>query len=118
MRSKILIYRDYGCADVSSLYAELTSYFQDKGIRVDFTDAAEIKNGVLNRDVKAFFLGGGAGTPYMQKLAGRGNESVRRYVSEGGVYFGICAGAYYACREILFEQDIPRRRQTLSASAL
>ncbi len=107
MRSKILIYRDYGCADVSSLYAELTSYFQDKGIRVDFTDAAEIKNGVLNRDVKAFFLGGGAGTPYMQKLAGRGNESVRRYVSEGGVYFGICAGAYYACREILFEQDIP-----------
>ena len=60
MRSKILIYRDYGCADVSSLYGELTSYFREKGISVDFTDAAEIKNGVLNRNVKAFFLGGGA----------------------------------------------------------
>lgn len=60
MRSKILIYRDYGCADVSSLYGELASYFREKGITVDFTDAAEIKNGVLNRNVKAFFLGGGA----------------------------------------------------------
>lgn len=60
MRSKILIYRDYGCADVSSLYGELASYFREKGISVDFTDAAEIKNGVLNRNVKAFFLGGGA----------------------------------------------------------
>ena len=58
MRSKILIYQDYGCADVSSLYGELASYFREKGISVDFTDAAEIKNGVLNRNVKAFFLGG------------------------------------------------------------
>lgn len=41
MRLKILIYRDYGCADVSSLYGELASYFREKGISVDFTDAAE-----------------------------------------------------------------------------
>ena len=81
MRSKILIYRDYGCADVSSLYGELASYFREKGISVDFTDAAEIKNGVLNRDVKAFFLGGGAGTPYMRKLAGEGNDRIRRYIT-------------------------------------
>ena len=107
MRSKILIYRDYGCADVSSLYGELASYFREKGMSVDFTDAAEIKNGALDRGVKAFFLGGGAGTPYMQKLAGEGNERIRDYVRNGGVYFGICAGAYYACRDIVFEEDIP-----------
>lgn len=110
MRSKILIYRDYGCADVSSLYGELASYFREKGISVDFTDAAEIKSGVLNREVKAFFLGGGAGTPYMRKLAGEGNKRIRNYVRNGGVYFGICAGAYYACRDIVFEHDVPALR--------
>lgn len=107
MRSKILIYRDYGCADVSSLYAELASYFCKEGLSVDFTDAAEIKNGALDAKVKAFFLGGGAGTPYMQKLAGEGNRRIRGYVRNGGIYFGICAGAYYACRDIVFEEDIP-----------
>ncbi|MGN1080384.1 MAG: BPL-N domain-containing protein [Alphaproteobacteria bacterium] len=110
MRSKILIYRDYGCADVSSLYGEVASYFREKGISVDFTDAAEIKSGVLNREVKAFFLGGGAGTPYMRKLAGEGNKRIRNYVRNGGVYFGICAGAYYACRDIVFERDVPALR--------
>lgn len=110
MRSKILIYRDYGCADVSSLYGELASYFREKGVSVDFTDAAEIKSGVLNRDVKAFFLGGGAGTPYMRKLAGEGNDRIRGYVRNGGVYFGICAGAYYACCDIVFEHDVPALR--------
>ncbi len=110
MRSKILIYRDYGCADVSSLYGELASYFREKGVSVDFTDAAEIKSGALNRAVKAFFLGGGAATPYMQKLAGEGNDRIRDYVRNGGVYFGICAGAYYACRDIIFEHDVPALR--------
>ena len=106
MRSKILIYRDYGCADVHLLYKELVSYYRNEDVDVFFTDAAGIKEGILGKDVKAFFLGGGAATPYMEKLAGEANERIRSYVDRGGVYFGICAGAYYACRRIVFEKDI------------
>ncbi|MBR1778227.1 MAG: beta-galactosidase trimerization domain-containing protein [Alphaproteobacteria bacterium] len=107
---KILIYRDYGCADVSSLYQELTSYFAPKQTEVGFTDAAEIKAGILDKKIKAFFLGGGAGNPFMQKLKGEGNDRIRAYVANGGTYFGICAGAYYACRNVVFEADIPELR--------
>lgn len=43
---------------------------------------------------------GGADLYYCEKLNGDGNKAIRRYVEDGGNYLGICAGAYYACREI------------------
>lgn len=107
MHLKILIYRDYGCADVSSLEKELTFLFSKTNIHVGFTDVAGIVGGDLDENVSALFVGGGAGTPYRQKLGGAGNAAIRKYVAGGGVYFGICAGAYYACREIIFERDVP-----------
>jgi len=107
---KILIYRDYGCSDVSSLYEGLMAYFTSVDTEIGFTDASEIKAGVLDKNVRALFLGGGAGNPFMQKLAGIGNDRIRAYVENGGTYFGICAGAYYACRDVVFEKDIPELR--------
>lgn len=108
MRNKVLIYRDYGCADVGMLEQELRSYFEPRGCVVDFADAQGIiKDGALNDDVLAFFMPGGAGTPFRRKLEVLGNEKIREYVSGGGAYFGICAGAYYACEQVVFEKDIP-----------
>lgn len=108
MRNKILIYEDYGCADVCALESGLKEYFEPRGCSIGFTDAAGIINGgELNADVLAFFIPGGAGTPYRRKLEVLGNEKIREYVSGGGIYYGICAGAYYACRQTIFEADIP-----------
>lgn len=108
VRNKILIYEDYGCADVSALEKGLRGYFEPRGCSVGFTDAAGIINGnELNDEVLAFFIPGGAGTPYRRKLEVLGNEKIREYVSDGGIYYGICAGAYYACRQTIFEADIP-----------
>lgn len=104
---KILIYRDYGCADVGSLYKGLASCFSSQRTEIAFTDAAEIKAGVLDKNVRALFVGGGAGNPFMEKLSGVGNDKIRAYVENGGMYFGICAGAYYACRDVVFEKDVP-----------
>ncbi len=108
MRNKILIYEDYGCADVSALEKGLKEYFEPRGCIIGFTDAAGIINGgELNENVLAFFIPGGAGTPYRRKLEVLGNEKIREYVAGGGIYYGICAGAYYACRQTIFEADIP-----------
>lgn len=108
MRNKILIYCDYGCADIGNLQKGLSDYFQNYGIEIATTDAAEIISGhSLNDKVLAFFMPGGASTPYRQKLSRYGNEAIVDYVKNGGLYFGICAGAYYACRDISFEADIP-----------
>lgn len=107
-RSKILIYDDAGCASTFDLVRVLGNYFGPKGMIVQPVSANDIlRGGALNDEVLAFFMPGGAATPYMNKLQTLGNRIIRDYVAEGGVYFGICAGAYYASRKISFEQDIP-----------
>ncbi|MDR1693891.1 MAG: hypothetical protein LBR70_01675 [Lactobacillaceae bacterium] len=108
MRNKVLIYRDYGCSDINNLYDGLVSYFENTKIDVGFVDASEIiKEDALNEDVLAFFLPGGASTPFRMKLKTQGDAKIKEYVENGGVYFGICAGAYYACSSINFENGIP-----------
>jgi len=108
MRNKVLIYRDYGCSDVSMLEQGLRDYFVPRGCTVGFTDAQEIiRENVLDDKVLAFFMPGGAGTPFRRKLEVCGNEKIRAYVRDGGMYYGICAGAYYACEQVVFEKDIP-----------
>ena len=112
MRTKILIYQDYGCSDTTALTASLREYFEPRGCSVGFTDAAGIINGgELNDEVLAFFIPGGAGTPYRHKLQVLGNDKIREYVQNGGIYYGICAGAYYACRNTVFEADIPELKK-------
>lgn len=108
MRNKVLIYEDYGCADISVLAKELRTYFEPRGCKVGFTNANEIiSRNSLNQEVLAFFIPGGASTPYRHKLEILGNAKIREYVQQGGVYYGICAGAYYACKHTEFEKDLP-----------
>lgn len=111
MRDSVLIYCDYGCADVNALAEELRTYFEPRGCKVDFVDANDIiYRNRLNDKVLALFMPGGASTPYRHKLKVRGNEKIRKFVREGGVYYGICAGAYYACKQTEFEKDLPQSR--------
>lgn len=111
MRNKILIYCDYGCSDITNLHKELERCFRDKDIEVSEVDASGIiKEKALNEEVLAFFMPGGASTPYRQKLKEYGNDKIADYVKNGGIYFGICAGAYYACDKIKFETDVPELR--------
>lgn len=107
MRNKILIYCDYGTNDITSLKRSLAEYFTPKGVEIETTDAKGVVNeGNLNENVLAFFMPGGRATPYIEKLKVQGNQKIRKYVENGGVYFGICAGAYYASRKVFFETDV------------
>lgn len=107
MRNKILIYCDYGTNDISSLKCSLTEYFAPLGVNIEPTDAKGIVNeNSLNENVLAFFMPGGRATPYIEKLKVQGNRKIAEYVKNGGIYFGICAGAYYASRKVFFETDV------------
>lgn len=55
----------------------------------------------------AHIVAGGADLAYCAQLNGAGNAVIRRYVSSGGAYLGLCAGAYYACRRVEFEPGGP-----------
>ncbi len=47
---------------------------------------------------------GGRDRGYYRVLRGAGNRRIREYVFRGGAYLGICAGAYYAANEVVFEK--------------
>ena len=67
--------------------------------QVSFCDAHDIQNGALDH-VQILVMPGGADLYNCEKLDGRGNALIRTFVENGGVYLGICAGAYYACNAI------------------
>lgn len=49
---------------------------------------------------------GGRDIPYFNKLKGEGNKKISRYVREGGRYLGICAGAYYGSKRVVFAKGL------------
>mgnify|MGYP001030502596 CR=1 FL=1 len=97
MSVDILIYQDY-VHNSGILYRALCHYYGRE--RVGFCDAEDIMGGILGPAIHLFVMPGGADLYYCEKLNGAGNRRIRDYVEKGGNYLGICAGAYYACREI------------------
>ncbi len=70
-----------------------------------FCTADEVREGRLQApDVAVFVLPGGADLYYVEKLEGEGNRQIRAYVESGGRYLGICGGAYYAARSIVYAE--------------
>jgi len=68
--------------------------------------AQEIVGGGLD-GASALVVPGGADTPYCRDLSGAGCTAIRRFVTNGGVYLGFCAGAYFAARSIEWNRGQP-----------
>lgn len=102
---KILIYRDYGASigSTESLREYFGGFVKPHGLTTQFTSAAEIiQNGLSIDQVAAFVMPGGQSRAFAAKLRGAGNRIIRNYVEAGGLYYGFCGGAYYACRTVDF----------------
>ncbi len=101
MKVSVSIYSDRGVSELG--IASLEMVFKDNTrFYVEKVTADDILNGVLDK-TDIFIIPGGADLPYCERLNGEGNEKIRRFVQRGGIYIGICAGAYYACRRINFK---------------
>lgn len=61
-------------------------------IAVEATTSEEVIAGQWMQDCKLFVMPGGRDVPYVKELAGRGNDNIRQFVSNGGAYLGMCAG--------------------------
>lgn len=95
---QIYVYQDY-IHNNGTLYRSLCRHFGTDA--VSFCDAADIIDGALDaHGIKMFVMPGGADLYYTEKLNGAGNAAIRAYVENGGIYLGICAGAYYGCTEL------------------
>lgn len=66
----------------------------------------EILEGQLQR-LSVFIMPGGRDRPYHAALKGMPNSFIKKFVEQGGTYLGICAGAYYGCKWVEFDQGFP-----------
>ncbi len=82
---------------------------------VEHVSAKDLIHKNWERDAAALIIPGGADIPYMKRLRGQGNLKIRVYVENGGVYIGICAGAYYAGERVEFalntSQEVNQERE-------
>lgn len=100
MVKNICVYDDDGVGDFS-LHA-VQHYCAEHNV-TSISAKTIIEKGI-SHDTDIFVMPGGADRPYANKLNGVGNQAIRHYVENGGVYLGICAGAYYACSSIEFQK--------------
>ena len=68
-------------------------------IPCQFVGAKDIIDGCLQH-CKLLIMPGGADLYFCEKLNGTGNKNIRNFVNNGGSYLGICAGAYYGCSSL------------------
>jgi len=66
--------------------------------------AEDIRNGILD-DYDIVAVPGGWAWAYFQDLGTLGVTKIRQFVANRGAYFGVCAGAYFACDNIRWEGE-------------
>lgn len=101
MVRSVAIYADDGASEVG-IASLLLRIKQQLGLAVKTVNAQDIVEGALNNCVM-LVMPGGRDLPYCAKLNGKGNTLIRDFVAKGGIYLGICAGAYYACEALDFQ---------------
>lgn len=63
-----------------------------------------IRDGHWQQEASLLIVPGGRDIPYDRHLSGTGTDSIRSFVEKGGAFIGICAGAYFASKEVIFEK--------------
>ena len=70
------------------------------GLSVTTVTAEELNAGRLKRKARALYVPGGWAEHYVMDISESGAASVLQFVQSGGGYIGICAGSFYAAKEI------------------
>lgn len=109
MSKTILIYKDYGCL-IGTTDKQLLSWLHitlDFRYNIEFTDATSILElDILNnKNIVALVIPGGHSYAYENKLNSVGATKIQEFINNGGIYLGICGGAYYASQTIIFNKN-------------
>lgn len=99
----IKVYSDIGVYQDSlkDLLSELSAW------NTSLITSKEIVNTSWESDTSLLIIPGGRDIPYHVALKGKGNARIRSFVNNGGSFLGICAGAYYGCRNVEFDRGTP-----------
>jgi glutamine amidotransferase-like uncharacterized protein len=101
--SEIAIYADYGAwADGVSAFEQFLDW---KGVSHERITALQINTETLVGKFQAICFPGGYAFYYKAALTATGLQNIRDLVQSGNGYIGFCAGAYFACDSVDWEED-------------
>lgn len=98
---RVLVYSGEG-AGHRSIRSAVESLTKTLHVTVDTIGTKELLQGTWVEDCRMLVMPGGADLPYCKALNGTGNRIIRGFVTSGGSYLGLCAGAYYATSFVNF----------------
>jgi len=108
---RCLVYADpnsrveFSTPEGSAIIREVKRVFGSKVV-IELVDSASVQSGrAFDSNPHIFILPGilGETSHYPEHIGLRGNANIREFVSQGGVFMGFCAGAYYAAETILYQ---------------
>ena len=92
------IYVGHGASHSWTWFADIFEKFGCYNVK--FIDEADVEKGLLT-DCNVFFISGGDTFAIAEGLGKPGAEEIERFVINGGIYIGSCAGAYLPLRSSL-----------------
>ncbi len=81
--------------------SEFTKEFRnsnDPAISYEQVDSNDIRNGALS-NFDALVVPGGSASVESRSLGKEARDNIRQFVSNGGIYLGVCAGGYLASQD-------------------
>jgi biotin--protein ligase len=102
---KIHVYADEGVSSFS--LQETLSTFRKVSPHVHPIGYQKLIESDWEKETDLLIIPGGRDIPYDRRLKGKGTAKIRAFVESGGSFLGICAGAYFASNEVIFEKDTP-----------
>ena len=106
---KVALYLDVGCKGGGVIHlAQLLKSSPE--IACDFVNAADVQAGKLS-GYDVLMMPGGGGLERYGQLGEEGFEKIRKYIREGGRYYGICAGIAMALNDPKRLRLIPYTRE-------
>ena len=102
MAAFVCIYNGPGAADVED-YEVAYSQILSNEYTFRYVNSTDIIEKDVLKSCALLVMPGGADLPYCEALNGEGNDKIKKYVEEGGRYFGTCAGAYYGAEYVLYD---------------
>ena len=79
------------------------NFLEWKGLTWREINKNDINGGGLVGNYRGLFMPGGWAGNYNRDIKNSGDQEIRNFISSGGAYIGMSAGAFYACDIVIWE---------------
>jgi glutamine amidotransferase-like uncharacterized protein/effector-binding domain-containing protein len=79
--------------------------FAAAGLSIRPITPEQINSGKLKKLVRVLYMPGGWAAPYVNEISDKGAQHLTTFIEKGGGYIGVCAGSYYAGKQIRWEEE-------------